>query len=302
MRQHGSLGRSLELYAGHAEIPCGSWAGFKLSRYLIGFTGEARFGDWIETMIYNAIGAALPTEPDGRTYYYGDYRLSSGLKQHYWHEWPCCSGTYWQLMADYHNVIYFKDSRALYVNLFVPSEVTWPHGVGSVRLRQETTYPESETTILHVTLESPAEFAIKLRIPGWARGASVTVNDVPQAVRAECGQWATVEREWREGDRLTLHLPMQLRMLPVDRQHPDRVAIMFGPVVLAQDEACCRRPFALASGQDLAGALAREDGQVRFRILDPAPERHRRFLQPLYTFPAFWPYWVYFDLYAPPLY
>jgi DUF1680 family protein len=108
MPPDGSLGRSLELYAGHAEIPCGTWAGFKLSRYLMTFTGEARFGDWIETMVYNAIGLRCPTEPDGRTYYYGDYRLSSGLKQHYWHEWPCCSGTYWQLMADYHNVIYFK--------------------------------------------------------------------------------------------------------------------------------------------------------------------------------------------------
>ena len=75
----------------------------------MGFTGEARFGDWIETLLYNGIGAALPTEPDGKTYYYGDYRISSGLKQHYWYEWPCCSGTYLQTIADYHNVIYFHD-------------------------------------------------------------------------------------------------------------------------------------------------------------------------------------------------
>ena len=302
MPPDGSLGRSLELYGGHAEIPCGSWAAFKLSRYLLGFTGDARFGDWIETMVYNAIGAALPTEPDGRTYYSGDYRLSSGLKQHYWHEWPCCSGTYWQLMADYHNVIYFKDQGALYVNLFVPSEVTWPHDGQIVRLRQETAYPEAETTTLHVELEKPARFAIKLRIPGWVRGAYVMVNGSRQSIRAEPGQWATIEREWLTGDSVTLGLPMQLRMAPVDRQHPDRVAILFGPIVLAQDEACCRRPFALAPGQELTSALSREEGQLRFRILDAAPERHQRFLQPLYTFSAFWPYWVYFDLRAPPLY
>ena len=302
MPPDGSLGRSLELYAGHAEIPCGSWAGFKLSRYLIGFTGEARFGDWIETMVYNAIGAALPTEPDGRTYYYGDYRLSSGLKQHYWHEWPCCSGTYWQLMADYHNIIYFKDQRALYVNLFVPSEVAWPHDDQTVRVRQETAYPEAETTTLHVEPERPVRFALRLRIPGWVRGATVTVNGALQPIGAEPGQWATIEREWRAGDRVILCLPMQLRMMPVDRQHADRVAILFGPIVLAQNEACCRRPFALAPGRELTSALAREEGQLRFRILDTAPERHRRFLQPLYTFPAFWPYWVYFDLRAPPLY
>lgn len=302
MPPDGSLGRSLDLYAGHAEIPCGSWAGFKLSRYLMGLTGDARFGDWIETMIYNAIGAALPTEPDGRTYYYGDYRISSGLKQHYWHEWPCCSGTYWQLMADYHNVIYFKGPDALYVNLFVPSEVTWPHDGQTVCVRQETDYPEAETTTLRVELARPARFAINLRIPGWVRGASVTVNGDAQSIRAAAGKWATVEREWRAGDRVTLRLPMQLRMEPVDPQHPHRVAVLFGPTVLAQDEACCRRPFALAAGAELDSALAREEGQVRFRIVDTAPERHRRFLQPLYTFPAFWPYWVYFDLRAPPLY
>ena len=302
MPPDGSLGRSLELYAGHAEIPCGSWAGFKLSRYLMGFTGEARFGDWIETMVYNAIGAALPTEPDGRTYYYGDYRLSSGLKQHYWHEWPCCSGTYWQLMADYHNVIYLKGTDALYVNLFVPSEVTWLHDGQTIRVRQETDYPEADTTTLAIALARPARFALRLRVPGWVRGASVTVNGETQTVPAEPGEWATLERTWQAGDRVTLRLPMELRMAPVDPQHPHRVAILFGPTVLAQDEACCRRPFALASGSALTSALTREEGPLRFRILDTAPERHRRFLQPLNTFPAYWPYWVYFDLHGRPLY
>ena len=133
MPPDGSLGRSLELYAGHAEIPCGTWAGTKLSRYLIGFTGEARYGDWIETTLYNAIGAALPTEPDGRTYYYADYRISSGLKQYYWHEWPCCSGTYIQAVADYHNIIYFHDETGISINLYASSELRWR----GVTLRQQ---------------------------------------------------------------------------------------------------------------------------------------------------------------------
>jgi hypothetical protein len=177
MPPDGSLGRSLELYAGHAEIPCGSWAGFKLSRYLIGFTGDARFGDWIETMVYNAIGAALPTEPDGRTYYYGDYRLSSGLKQHYWHEWPCCSGTYWQLMADYHNVIYFKGPDALYVNLFVPSEVAWLHDgqtvlMGDVAEVVWDTWPLIGDAVIN---EGPGLMMIVEKFP-WANTLEVTLK------------------------------------------------------------------------------------------------------------------------------
>ncbi|MGH2614901.1 MAG: beta-L-arabinofuranosidase domain-containing protein, partial [Thermomicrobiales bacterium] len=298
----GQLGRSLELYAGHAEIPCGTWAAFKLSRYLMGFTGEARFGDWIETLLYNGIGAALPTEPDGKTYYYGDYRISSGLKQHYWYEWPCCSGTYLQTIADYHNVIYFHDSEGLSVNVFVPSEATWTQDGQTVRLRQETSYPTEETTDLTMHMERPLRFRLRLRVPGWCEGFSLRLNDAPLAVAGAPGDWATIEREWQPGDRVTARFPMSLRMVPVDQHHPRRVAIMFGPVVLGQDEACCRRPFDLAPGVDLSSRLVREGEALHFRMLDTAPERHARWLQPFSEFPAFWPYWVYFDLDAAPLY
>ena len=95
---------------------------------------------------------------------------------------------------------------------------------------------------------------------------------------------------------------MGLRTLPVDAHHPRRVAILHGPVVLGQDEACCRRPLALGPGEELASRLVREGETLHYRIVDRAPERHPRWLQPFWEFPAVWPYWVYFDLDAPPLY
>ncbi len=91
-------------------------------------------------------------------------------------------------------------------------------------------------------------------------------------------------------------------MVPVDRHHPRRVAIKFGPTVLGQDEACCRRPLDLAPGAELSSRLVREGETLHFRILDTAPERHSRWLQPFSEFPAYWPYWIYFDLDAAPLY
>jgi uncharacterized protein len=303
MPPDGSLGRSLELYGGHAEIPCGSWAAFKLSRYLMMFTGEARFGDWIETLFYNGIGAALPTEPDGRTFYYGDYRISGGIKQFYWHEWPCCAGTYWQTLADYHNVIYFRDSQSIYVNLLVPSEVAWRSPAGDVlRLRQETSFPDTDTSRLALDLARPTRLALKIRVPSWCRDFTLRLDGEALGVNAKPDCWAVIEREWKPGDVVVIRAPMTLRSVPVDPQHPGRVAIMFGPLVLAQDEACCRRPFAQGPGEDLASRLVREGPEPRFRITDTAPERHVRTLQPLHTLPAFWPYWVYFDLAAPPLY
>jgi uncharacterized protein len=301
MPPDGTLGRSLELYAGHAEIPCGSWAAFKLCRYLMTFTGEARFGDWIETLLYNGIGAALPTEPDGRTFYYGDYRLSSGIKQYYWHEWPCCSGTYLQTVADYHNVIYFRAPRGVYVNLFVPSEATWRQDGERVVLRQDTDYPEAPATTLTLAMERPVRMELAVRVPSWSRDVRLEVNGARLGIEPRPGDWARVEREWKPGDRLTVTFPLRLRTLPVDRQHPRRVALLWGPVVLAQDEACCRRPLAVDPGGEAEQRLVQE-GPVRFRIVDTAPERHTRFLEPFYTFRAFWPYWLYFDLDAAPLY
>jgi hypothetical protein len=302
MPPDGSLGRSLELYGAQAEIPCGTWAATKLSRYLLCFTGEARFGDWIETNLYNAIGASLPTQPNGDTFYYGDYRLSSGIKQFYWHQWPCCAGTYWQTVADYHDIVYFRDPAGIYVNLFLPSEVRWAHHGAGVLMRQETLYPDADTTALAFELERPLAFRLRIRVPAWATAMQVAVNGAALSVDAVPGRWASIEREWRPGDRLTVRVPMRLRMVPVDPQHPDRVAICFGPQVLAQDEACCRRPFALEDGASLESRLVRDDERVRFRFVDTAPERHQRTLQPLREIPGFWPYWVYFDLKTPPLY
>ncbi len=290
MPPDGSLGRSLDVMAYHAEEPCGAWAGFKLARYLMLFTGEARFGDWIETLLINTIGAALRPQPDGKVHYYGNYAMAGGTKQFYWQEWPCCSGTYLQNMAEYHNLIFFHAQDALCVNLYVPSEVEW----NGVRVTQETAYPEDEVVTLRLAMAAPRRFALKLRIPGWAAGATV------DGAAVASGDWAVLEREWRDGDTVVLRLPLKLRLAPVDVQHPARAAILCGPVVLAQDEACCRRPFCFHAGTKLETRLVREPG-LRFRILNTTPERHTRYLQPLYAFPQNWPYWVYFDLHKQPL-
>ena len=84
MSSDGSLGRALETRSDTFETLCGSWAAFKLSRYLMRFTGQARYGDWIERLVYNGSGAALPLRAGGRNFYYSDYRTSGGMKVDYW--------------------------------------------------------------------------------------------------------------------------------------------------------------------------------------------------------------------------
>jgi uncharacterized protein len=303
MPPDGSLGRSLDVNAFHAEIPCGSWAAFKLCLYLMSFTGEARYGDWIETILYNAMGASLPTEADGKTFYYGDYSISAGRKSFYWHEWPCCSGTYLQNMAEYYNLIFLRDAQGLYVNLYVPSELHWTHGGESIVVRQATLYPESEDVVISLAMKRACAFALRFRIPQWSKtGAVFTLNGEGIEVPVEPGQWASLDRLWQDGDQVTIAFPLELRAVAVDEQHPDRVAILYGPIVLAQDEACCRRPFSLAPQTQLSSRLVKEEPGLRFRVLNTMPERHTRYLVPLYSQKPFWPYWIYFDLQSSPLY
>jgi len=254
----GSLGKSLEFTIASFETPCGSWAGFKLAKYLMQFTGEARYGDWIEKLVYNGIGAALPMSNHrigppltslpgpiaaamarmssrGQTFYYSDYLLSGGRKVYAGESFPCCSGTYPQAVVDYHDLIYFKDSTSLYVNLFVPSQVTWDHEGNDIKVEQATSYPESDTTTLHVTPTASAVFNLKLRVPEWCEGASVEINGSKQEVVCKPGTWATLGRRWKAGDLVKLRLPMSPRFVPIDKQHPDRIAVVVGPVVLVRE-------------------------------------------------------------------
>ncbi len=222
----GDLGRALEMHADTAEVPCGSWAAFKLSRYMLNYTGEALYGDWIERIVYNGIGAALPMAGNGETFYYGDYRTGSGTKYYLWDHWPCCSGTYIQAVADYPNLIYFRDPSGLYINLFVPSEVTWQQSGQSLKLTQQTKYPESDEVELRIEATDPVSASIRFRVPSWANTASVQVNGEAASVEARPSTWAVLSRTWRSGDRISIRIPMQLRAEVVDKEHPDRLAIL----------------------------------------------------------------------------
>jgi DUF1680 family protein len=284
----GSLSNSLETTFRSFETICGSWAGFKLARYLMQFTGEARYGDWIEKLVYNGIGAALPMEAHGQTFYYSDYRLGGGRKIYYQDgTWPCCSGTYPQVVADYHNVIYFKDRDSLYVNLFVPSTVTWHWGQNEILVEQATTYPDSDTTILTVTPSTPIAFNLKIRIPSWSQGTRIKVNDSPLDAPVRPGTWAEIQRTWKAGDRVAVQIPMQLRMVPVDQQHSNRIAMVYGPVVLVQKT----QPILPKKAATNSTRVSSGDESLTFSI----PGQPVGDFVPFYKVAAGEPYNMYFD-------
>jgi hypothetical protein len=97
-------------------------------------------------------------------------------------------------------------------------------------LTQKSEYPYDSHVQFEVTASKHAEFAIHLRIPAWAEGASVSVNGKREA--ASVGSFAQVRRKWKTGDRIDLELPMKARLEAADPQHAETVALLLGPVVL----------------------------------------------------------------------
>ncbi len=285
----GTLGASLESTFKSFETPCGSWVAFKLARYLMRFTGEAKYGDWMERLIYNGIGAALPMGPHGQTFYYSDYRLGGARKVYYPDAtWPCCSGTLTQALADYHNIIYFKDASSVYVNLYVPSTVTWNHNGTEVHVEQETSFPEADITNLTIRTSAKTAFELKLRVPRWTEGATVKVNGADQKITCQPGSWATIQRIWTSGDRVTIRLPMRFALVPIDAQHPNRVAVMYGPVLLVRDEA----PALQLRGNDVSNWLSPASQPLEF--IESA--RPKGTFVPFYSMGIGAPYNMYFDL------
>ena len=128
-----------------AETQCGAWAVFKMVKYLLRCTGDARYGDWAERIAINGLGAAIPMAPDGRVFYYSDYNPHGGMKRIHGEGWSCCAGTRIQATADCCDLAYFKDADNLYVNLFTPSTVKWPHAGANVTVHQTTRFPEDGT-------------------------------------------------------------------------------------------------------------------------------------------------------------
>jgi hypothetical protein len=318
MRTDGSLGRALDSRSDTFEAVCGSWAGFKLSSYLMRFTGEARYGDWIERLFYNGVGAALPIMAGGRNFYYADYRVGGGMKVYNWDTCTCCSGTYIQNMAAYHDLIYFKDAGGVYVNLFVPSTVTWRGPSGDVRITQDTRYPDSETTALTMQMAGPASFAVRFRVPLWASGATVTVNGAPVTLDARPGTWATIRRTWQTADRIEFKIPLAFRTQAVDVQHPDRVAVVRGPVVMALEGAyhdpnfrlpatdtelnawLTPDPDTLARGIWSVGMPPDTDPVTVFKLVPPDKSAVRLRFRPFYEPGEGYPYFMYFDRKALP--
>lgn len=233
MRPDGSLGRALDFRADSFEVCCGTWAAFKLCRYLTEATGDARFGHWAERLLVNGIGAALPISARGEHTYYADYRVAGGMKTPYKDTYACCSGSFAQVITDFVDLIYLRQDDTLFVSQYLPSTVTTLVRDRAITLEQTGDYAVDGRVEFTVATAQPDRFQLEMafRLPDWAEYLTLTRGDDSERMVAGEDGWVRATLVVGDGDRFALGFPMSFRRLPVDSGHIFRQAFVRGPAV-----------------------------------------------------------------------
>jgi hypothetical protein len=212
---------------------CNTYNMLKLTRHLFAWHATADYADYYERALYNHILASQDPNSGMMCYFVplklGDFKRYSNP----FNDFTCCHGTGLENHAKYGDSIYFHDDAGLFVNLFIPSELTWK--AKGLTVRQETKFPVEDTTTLTLSCAKPVKLAIRVRCPGWAtRPLEVKVNGKARKLKTAPGSYAVLNGRWRNGDKIEVRIPMGLRLEAMP-DNPKRAAILYGPVVLAGD-------------------------------------------------------------------
>ena len=284
---------------------CNTYNMLKLTRHLFAWDPRIEYADYYERALINHILASQNPETGMMCYYLplrsGSRKVYNNFDNSFW----CCTGTGVENHAKYGDSIYFRDAdKTLYVNLFIASELTWK--ARGLKLRQETRFPEEQTTRLVITTEQPIDLTLKLRHPSWAEsGYAIKVNGEPLAVENKPGSFAEVNRSWKTGDTVEIALPFRLHTEGF-HDNPSRLALLHGPLVLCGT---------IDAGKPVP-AIVTEPSQL-LAALKPVPDRYSTFagspeifrlpgetasasvtLEPLYKVHGNRHYVVYWDLFT----
>lgn len=214
---------------------CNSYNMLKLTRHLFALHPDAHYMDYYERTLYNHILASI--NPDNGMACYYVPLIAGGIKKYgtptesFW----CCTGTGMENHVKYGESIYAKGNNgSLYVNLFIPSKLTWKER--DLQIIIDTKFPKSNNVTLKVEGNGKAaNFPIHIRYPYWAsNGLTVTVNEKPVSIKNNPGSYYTIERIWKSGDKINIAMQMAIHSEAMP-DNKNRIALLYGPVVLSGD-------------------------------------------------------------------
>lgn len=215
---------------GYTGETCCTYNMLKLSRHLFCISGDASVADYYERGLFNHILAQQDPQSGMVCYFLpmlsGAFKVYSTPEQSFW----CCVGSGFESHAKYAESIYYHSDSELFVNLFIPSELSWEEK--GLRLRQTTLFPEDENTRFEVCEAPVGKLTLKLRYPAWSGVPVVRVNGKRVGVKRGTDGYIALDRKWNKGDVVDVRYPMNLR-IETTPDDPSRGAVMYGPVLLA---------------------------------------------------------------------
>jgi DUF1680 family protein len=210
---------------------CVAYNLMKLQRLVFGWTADARWMDEYERALFNC---RLGTQDaQGMKQYFfplaaGYWRAYHSPEESFW----CCTGSGVEDFAKFADTIYFRRDSDVYVNQFIASTLDWKdEGFG---IEQVTKFPEEQGTTLKIESTRPGVRTIHVRIPSWTKDAEIKINGHSLEAVADPGSYLAIKRAWKDGDTISVSLPMTLRQEPLLGDE-SVTAALYGPLVLAAD-------------------------------------------------------------------
>jgi DUF1680 family protein len=248
---------------------CNTYNMLKLTRHLFCLNPEVKYADYYERALYNHILASQEPKEGMFTYFVslkpGHFKTYSTPFDSFW----CCVGTGMENHTQYGNGIYYHDENNLYVVLYIPSQLTWL--AKNVMIQQETDYPTSGDMRFAIKCAKATTFTFKFRYPNWAsKGMVIKVNGKAIKLDAHPGVFASVEREWKNDDKVQVQFPLKLRSeyLP---GAPATKAFFFSPLLLAGDLGTNNMPEPIAYATDQCRYCNFPDTEVPTLMMENRP-------------------------------
>ncbi|MDR2914589.1 MAG: glycoside hydrolase family 127 protein [Tannerella sp.] len=205
---------------------CASIANVYWNHRMFLATGEAKYSDVVERALYNGVIAGVSLSGD--KFFYDNPMASHGVhEREEWFGCACCPGNVTRFMASIPGYAYATDKKNIYVNLYVEGDAAVELEDNKIELVQKTNYPWEGDVEITVNPSNTGEFALMLRMPGWATGnpvpsplyhyvknagseIKISVNGKEVKKSMDKG-YAVINREWKSGDRVSLHMDMPVK-------------------------------------------------------------------------------------------
>jgi DUF1680 family protein len=245
-----------QAYGQHYELPnltahnesCANIGNLLWNWRMLLVTGEARYADVMEQVMYNSLLAGVSL--DGKRYFYTNplsvcrempHRLRwSKDREEYISFCNCCPPNTIRTIAEIQNYVYCLSGSGLYINFYGGSRLKMALDGAELELEQVTDYPWKGDVRINVSQAPQGEFAFSVRIPAWAFGTVINVNGQPVQEKAIPGGYCKISRNWRPGDRIDIRFPMNIDFVeanPMVEAARNQVAVRRGPVVYCMESA-----------------------------------------------------------------